>query len=69
MRESICTGCRANIVWFRTPRGKNMPADAKAETRIILDDDGAAVMAQTWMPHWATCPKADQFKRERKESP
>jgi hypothetical protein len=52
---------------MRTIKGKNMPVDAKGEQRVILDDSGAAVMAQTWMPHWATCPKADQFKKERKE--
>lgn len=65
MRESICSGCRAPIYWFRTPRGKNMPGDAPGETRIMVNDDGEAVMVKTYMPHWATCPEADKFKKEK----
>lgn len=41
-----------------------MPVDAKGEQRVILDDDGAAIMAKTWMPHWATCPERNKFKRK-----
>jgi len=42
-----------------------MPADVPGENRIMLDDDGAAVMVKTYMPHWATCPEADKFKKEK----
>ncbi len=63
MREVPCSGCKAPIIWMKTIRGKNMPVDAKGEQRIALDDDGRAVMVQTWMPHWATCPKAKDFKK------
>lgn len=43
-----------------------MPADAEGENRLILNDDGAVVMAKTWKPHWATCPKAHEFKKGKK---
>ncbi len=65
MREAICKGCKANIVWFKTVRGKNIPADAKGETRIIINAEGQAVMAKTFMPHHATCPEVDQFRKEK----
>jgi hypothetical protein len=65
MRESICKGCGANILWFKTVRGKNIPADAKSETRIIMNAEGQAVMARTYMPHHATCPEVDKFRKEK----
>lgn len=64
MREATCKGCGANILWFKTVRGKNIPADVKGETRIILNAEGQAVMARTYMPHHATCPNVDDFRKE-----
>lgn len=66
MRESICTGCRAPIYWLRTIRGKNIPADVPGETRIMLNDDGEAIMVKTYMPHHATCPNVDDFRKKEK---
>lgn len=65
MREATCKGCKANILWFKTVRGKNIPADAKGETRIIINAEGQAVMARTYMPHHATCPEVEQFRKEK----
>lgn len=45
-KPSHCTACNAEIEWWRTPKGKNIPLDAG-----------------TLVPHWSTCPKADQFRR------
>lgn len=65
MRESLCKGCGAEILWLKTVRGKNMPVDPIGEARIIRNQHDEAVMVQTYMPHWATCPKADEFKKEK----
>jgi hypothetical protein len=65
MRESTCKGCGASILWFKTVRGKNIPADAKGETRIIMNAEGQAVMARSYMPHHATCPEVDKFRKDK----
>lgn len=46
-----CAGCQALIEWWRTPKGKRMPID-----RMPLDDS-------PFVPHFATCPKAQQFRK------
>jgi hypothetical protein len=43
-----CKGCGAEIVWYRTPKGKMTPLD-----------EG------TLVSHFGTCPKAQDFKRDR----
>jgi hypothetical protein len=65
MREATCKGCGASILWFKTVRGKNIPADAKSETRIIMNAEGQAVMVASYMPHHATCPEVDKFRKEK----
>lgn len=70
MTTSTCR-CGAAIVWVVTPAGKNMPLDAKTETWWLADPDGAltgspkARPVQVRKPHWASCPMADQFRKER----
>ena len=49
---SHCKGCGALIEWWITPAGKRMPMD--------ITDRG---QVQT---HFATCPRADQFRKERR---
>jgi hypothetical protein len=63
MREAKCSGCGADIMWLKTPRGKNMPVDLKGEQRVMLNDKGEAVVIRAYMPHWANCPKAKEFKK------
>ena len=43
-----CRECCAELNWYRTPAGKNIPMNAG-----LLE------------PHWATCPKADQFRKRK----
>jgi hypothetical protein len=45
-----CRGCKADVEWWFTPRGKKMPFD------LMPNDDSAAVA------HWSTCPNADDFR-------
>ena len=48
-RPSFCTGCGVPILWFTTPKKKYIPIDG----------------GEGFSPHWATCPKADKFRRKR----
>jgi hypothetical protein len=49
--QANCRGCGAAIEWFTTPSGKKMPFD--------VDKDGNIES------HFATCPKADTFRKAR----
>ena len=44
-----CRGCGSRIAWGTSKTGKKIPFD--------LDDNCTA--------HWATCPKADQFRKKK----
>ena len=73
---SKCKGCGAEIIWIKTITGKNMPVDAKPEKRVLvykdlpegtisnfIPDYGTVVTVYT--PHWASCPKAQDFKSKK----
>lgn len=69
-REARCRSCDAPIVWITTVRGKRMPVDVGTLRRgiQIIPHDGsyrAAQVVTMATPHWATCPNADQHRRER----
>ncbi len=49
--NGLCKGCGAEIAWYRTTNNKSMPFN------LPIVDDRAEVV-----PHWATCPKRDDFK-------
>lgn len=53
-----CKGCGRPIVWVNTKNGRAMPCDDVKQT--VVTDDGEVVSGR--VPHWATCPAADQFK-------
>ena len=50
-RHTPCRGCLAMIEWWLTPNSKYIPMD--------IDAHGKAE------PHWASCPKAAEFRREK----
>jgi hypothetical protein len=63
-----CKGCGAPILWGITAEGgRHIPLDAKAEKRFILvarsHGAPAALMRDTYVSHFATCPKAGEFRR------
>jgi len=65
-RPGTCSSCGAAIVWVTTPAGKPMPLDAEPQKRVVLGrQTGLAHVLDTWTPHWATCPNADQHRRTR----
>ena len=48
---SRCSGCRAPVEWWTTPKGSRMPMDP-------MPDPWSAVVS-----HFATCPHAGLFRK------
>lgn len=64
-----CEGCGAEMIWTITEAGRRMPLNAKPVPGLVtLDDNGRAhgVKAKVYQSHYATCPKAEQFRKPRK---
>lgn len=59
--EKICKKCKAEIRWIKTEKGKWMPVDPKEITLISIEGK----IIKGYMPHWATCPNADYFRKEK----
>jgi hypothetical protein len=62
-----CSGCGAKIVWAVTANNKAIPLDAKPEKRFTLVPKGGfneARVTDTYVTHFATCPKAAEFKTQ-----
>jgi len=57
-----CKGCGAEIVWIKTANGKRMPLDSK-EKKFYCAIDGEWKIYAGREAHWATCPKANDFKK------
>lgn len=74
---SRCKTCHAPIMWTVTPADKLMPLDVMPgpDGNVRLDGDVATVLGPLevllaleagtplYVPHWATCPDADQHRR------
>jgi hypothetical protein len=54
-----CKGCQADILWIQTKAGKMMPCDP--EEIVVCTFEGEVVKGH--IPHWATCPQAERFKK------
>lgn len=78
-RTATCAGCGAEIIWCVTQNGKRQPVDAEPnpkgnlELRDVLNRfDPVSVVIDLWsdpncerfMPHHATCPNADEFRKQ-----
>lgn len=73
MNEARCKGCGRPIFWARhATSGKAMPFDAEPSDHgtwdLRLNARGLAAIhdpkAETrYVPHHATCPKVEQFRR------
>lgn len=61
-----CRGCGARIGWLTLDSGKRMPVDLKPLQSVVVEDLEGCRVIQGYRPHWASCPAADQFKKERK---
>jgi len=65
-----CKGCGKTIIWGQTPDGKKIPLDPVAPTYTIMgpgpDGNPVAIRASsTYVSHFATCPKANEFSRKK----
>jgi len=64
MKVQICPGCGKEIQWIRMAEsGKAMPCETKLFR--IVTRDGRVVSG--WESHYAHCPKATTFRKERKK--
>lgn len=59
-KASKCRGCGGEIVFLKTAAGRVMPADAETVEPGDEQFDHARHVS-----HFATCSKADQFRRPR----
>lgn len=52
-----CRGCRAEVVWMKTRRGKNIQVEADTFHHEKEFQYGRHIA------HFSNCPKADEFRR------
>ena len=50
--NGVCSGCNAQILWWRTPNGNNAPYNP-------MDDATSPAVS-----HFATCPAKQAFRRQ-----
>lgn len=62
---SKCKGCGAEIKWVLTKNGKLMPLDAKLKKFYVISAADVPIQMQGYEIHWATCPKAQDFKKSK----
>lgn len=72
--RSRCRSCLAPIFWAETPLGRSIPIDwVQVPGGNVTLVDGVAVVnpgfpmpeALGFVPHFATCPNADEHRRGR----
>lgn len=75
----FCRGCGKEILWIETAKNKKwIPVDHTPkrihpgdEGKFVLENgrvvDARNIQDDYWgyTPHWATCPKAKEFKKRR----
>lgn len=64
---ATCRSCGAEILWVRTSKGRKMPLDAEPSKRVLVAEiEGMRVgqIRDTFTPHWATCPNADEHRKD-----
>lgn len=62
--QKNCKGCGKAVLWIQGKSGKWIPCDPTPKLTVVLED-GEVVSG--FQSHFATCPQANQFRRERKE--
>lgn len=79
-----CRACPADIVWLKTKAGKNIPVDVPQDifkpgsmygknpsTETMYDAVTTAVEynPEYMVSHFATCPKANDFRKKKEAKP
>lgn len=59
-RIVACRSCGAQIIWFNTDKGRNVPIDAES-----VKPEDTEYHYGRHVAHFATCPNADQHRRPR----
>lgn len=54
-----CKSCQKEIVWIKMDSSKAMPCDP--ERMAVVTDEGKMVRGR--VPHWGTCPNANEFRK------
>lgn len=62
---SNCKNCGAPLKWVEMASGKKMPLDAEPKKMIQVKEDIGQVI-DVYMPHWASCSGADEFRKNKK---
>jgi hypothetical protein len=70
---AFCRGCNARIEWHKTAAGKAIPLDPDPhpDGNITFDSAARVVYAakgskpRMYLSHFATCPKADEFRKAK----
>lgn len=60
-RASTCRGCAAEILWVRL-NGRWHPVNPRKLSIVIDEGNGRLVSGHE--SHYATCPKADDFRKK-----
>jgi hypothetical protein len=67
VNQGTCRGCGAPVLFVTSAvSGKAMPLNQRAEKRLVVGEDGKARVVDTYLSHFSTCPKADEFRRKPK---
>lgn len=61
--EKECKKCKAKIRWLKTKKGKWMPVDTDLITIITMEGE----TIKGYIPHWASCPNAEEFRKTKRE--
>ena len=69
MSQGKCRGCGAEIDFLRMKTGGKMPVERKPVKGVVAVWDNDKVrfrneMLEVYLPHWASCPKADKFRKK-----
>jgi hypothetical protein len=63
-----CKACNAELIWVKMQSGRVMPCNATPQKFILINNEKKiGCLVEGYIPHWATCPKAKNFKHKRKE--
>ena len=61
-----CRGCDAEVKWILTVSGGKTLVNLPPEKRYIMVR-GKGQMIDTYLSHFATCPKSSTFKKKKTE--
>jgi hypothetical protein len=73
MDSGTCLGCGARISWAVTEKGKVIPLNPPEKRFIMkmvadvetLTHVATVQLVETYVSHFATCPKAADFRKEQ----